>query len=276
MNSKLYPDNFSVIELGRRRLADSILTEYSYLPETRIGQHSHKLPYFNLILEGAYDETHGGRVRECRPAMLFFHPEGESHSDRFLGKRSRIFRLELGSRWLTRARECKVDLDRPAALRSRGGVWLASRLYRELYATDAASSLRVEGLLFEIVAEVASHNAEGQRPAAATPRWLERAKELIRASFSESISPVRVAETVGVHPIHLAREFRRHCGRSIGEYVRHLRVEFACREIRETKKTFLEIAAAAGFADQAHFARTFKRLTGLTPGQYRANFRPRR
>lgn len=275
MNSKLYSSNSAVIELRRRQIADSILTEYSYLPETRIGRHSHRLPYFNLILEGAYDETHGaGRVRECRPAMLFFHPEGESHSDRFLGKRSRIFRLEIGRRWLERARECAVELDRPAALSSRGGVWLASRLYRELYATDAASSLRVEGLLFEIVAEVVSYDAEGRQ--AATPRWLERAKELIRASFSESISPGRVAEAVGVHPIHLAREFRRHCGQSIGEFVRHLRVEFACREIRETRKPFLEIAAAAGFADQAHFARTFKRLTGLTPGQYRANFRTKR
>ena len=273
MNMKLYADNSSGTELRRRRIADSVLTEFAYPPETRIGKHSHPLPYFNLILEGAYDETHGGRVRECRPAMLFFHPEGESHSDRFLGRRSRIFRLEIGRRWLERARECAVELDRPAALRSGDAVWLASRLYRELYATDAASSLRVEGLLLEIVAEVAGHNPEGRRPAA--PRWLERAKELIRANFPESISPCRVAEAVGVHPVHLAREFRRHCGRSIGEYVRHLRVEFACREIRETCRPLLEIAAAAGFADQAHFARTFKRITGLTPGQYRANFRAR-
>jgi AraC family transcriptional regulator len=273
MNLKLYPENSPGTELRRRQIADSVLTEYAYPPDARIGKHSHARPYFNLILEGAYDETHGGRVRECRPAMLFFHPEGESHSDRFLGRRSRIFRLEIGRRWLERARECAVELDRPAALRSRDAVWLASKLYRELYAADAASSLRVEGLLLEIVAEVASRNPEGR--GAAAPRWLERAKELIRASFPDSISPGRVAEAVGVHPVHLAREFRRHCGQSVGEYVRRLRVEFACREITETRKTFLEIAAAAGFADQAHFARTFKRLTGLTPGQYRTSFRAR-
>ena len=273
MNANLYPSDFSGTELRRRRIADSVLTEFAYPPETRIGKHSHARPYFNLILEGAYDETHGGRVRECRPAMLFFHPEGESHSDRFLARRCRIFRLEIGRRWLERARECSVELDRPAALRSGDAVWLASRLYRELYATDAASSLRAEGLLFQIVAEVTSHNPSGQKRAA--PRWLERARELIRANFPEAVSPTRVAEAVGVHPIHLAREFRRHCGQSIGEYVRRLRVEFACREIRETGKPFVEIAAAAGFADQAHFARTFKRLTGLTPGQYRANWRAR-
>lgn len=273
MNPKRYPRQVLGLVLKRRQVADSVLTEYSYLPETKMGKHSHALPYFNLILEGAYEETQGSKTRECKSPMLFFHPEGEVHSNRFLSSRSRIFRFEIGKRWSERTRQCSLVLNQPLALSSGDAVWLASRLYRELYATDAASSLTVEGLLLEIVAEASRYKpaGEGRNP----PRWLQRAKELINSNFPELISLGNVAEVVGVHPIHLAREFRRYYRQSVGEYVRQLRVEFACREIASSDAPFLEIASAAGFADHGHFTRTFKRYTGLTPTQYRANFRAR-
>ena len=149
-------------------------------------------------------------------------------------------------------------------------MWLASRLYRELYATDAASSLVVEGLLLEIVAEVARYIPGGAR--SKPPSWLGQARELVSTNFSESLSVNAVAEVVGVHPVHLSREFRRYYHQSIGEYVRRLRIEFACREMAGSETPLLEIAVAAGFADHGHFTRTFKRLTGLTPSQYRGTF----
>ena len=68
----------------------------------------------------------------------------------------------------------------------------------------------------------------------------------------------------------LAREFRRRFGCSIGDYVRRLRIEFACRELAISDVPLYEIAFAAGFSDHSHFARTFKRATGMTPGAYRA------
>jgi AraC family transcriptional regulator len=73
-----------------------------------------------------------------------------------------------------------------------------------------------------------------------------------------------------VHPVHLAREFRRfeHC--TIGEYVRRLRIEQACRRLTHSTDPIAAIAAEAGFADQSHFARTFKRVVGMSPVQFRA------
>jgi AraC family transcriptional regulator len=274
MNQKLDPGQFLGYVHKKRQVVGSILTEYSYLPETRLARHSHRLPYFNLILEGAYDETHCGKVRECKPRTLLFHPGDEVHEDRFLGARCRIFSFELEARWLELARQHSLHLDRPLIFSSGAAVSLASRLYSELYATDTASPLAMEGLLLEIMAEASRlmPTAEGRRR---PPRWLERAKELLHANFSESISLSTVAGVVGVHPVHVAREFRRHYGRCVGEYVRQLRVDFASRELGETEKPLIEIAAAAGFADQGHFTRTFKRITGLTPGQYRSTFRSR-
>jgi AraC family transcriptional regulator len=50
-----------------------------------------------------------------------------------------------------------------------------------------------------------------------------------------------------------------------------MRIEYACRELMASNLAVINIAFAAGFADQSHFSRTFKRLCGTTPGRYRAS-----
>ncbi len=75
---------------------------------------------------------------------------------------------------------------------------------------------------------------------------------------------------VEVHPVYLATQFRRAYGQSIGNYQRQLRIEFACRELEKTQESMAAIALTAGFSDQAHFSRTFKRLKGVSPREYRS------
>ena len=75
--------------------------------------------------------------------------------------------------------------------------------------------------------------------------------------------------------MHLARAFRKHFGCTPGEYVRHLRIEFASRELSKSDTPLVEIALAAGFAHQSHFSRIFKRQTGMTPSAFRAALRLR-
>jgi AraC family transcriptional regulator len=96
---------------------------------------------------------------------------------------------------------------------------------------------------------------------------------LIRARFADPPRLDSIAEEVGVHPVHLAREFRRAYGCSIGEWVRHLRVEYACQALSSSTLPLATIAATAGFADQSHFTRVFRLLTSVTPSVFRKNFR---
>jgi AraC family transcriptional regulator len=63
--------------------------------------------------------------------------------------------------------------------------------------------------------------------------------------------------------------FRDFYGKSPGEYLRQLRLDWAEAQMRITDAPLSQIALQAGFADQSHFTRTFKRHTGLTPGKYR-------
>jgi AraC family transcriptional regulator len=78
-----------------------------------------------------------------------------------------------------------------------------------------------------------------------------------------------VAQVAGVHPMHLARLFRERFGYSMGEFVRRRRIAWACGQLAGSEATIAAIALAAGFADQAHFTRTFRRITGCTPSWYR-------
>jgi len=116
-------------------------------------------------------------------------------------------------------------------------------------------------------------------PAAVTertpPRWLHQARDLLHARFAGSPSLDEIAAAVGVHPAHLARVFRQQYGCTMGDYLRRLRVEFACRHMAAGDTPLVGIALAAGFADQSHFTKTFKSLVGMTPAEFQRQFRRR-
>ena len=259
-------------EARRLELADFTLVESLYPPGSRMPRHTHELAHISVVLRGAYTEYYGRQQRSGEPAMLVLHPPDEDHAVTFHEKGARIFSVHLKPRWLERVRVYSKILDRPADFRGGAPAWLAARLYHESRQTDGASPLMVESLALEIVATASRRAGPTERKA---PRWLERVREMLHACPSREVTFSGVAEAVGVHPVHVAREFRRHYRCTMGEYVRRLRVEAACRGLTGSDAPLSEIASAAGFYDQSHLTNAFKRLTGMTPGQYRRAFRPR-
>ncbi len=73
----------------------------------------------------------------------------------------------------------------------------------------------------------------------------------------------------GVHPLHLARAFRRYFGCSVGGYVRRLRVEAASCALLDADEPLARVAHRFGFTDQSHFTRVFARVMGVPPGRFR-------
>ncbi|HEX8736821.1 MAG TPA: AraC family transcriptional regulator [Pyrinomonadaceae bacterium] len=153
-------------------------------------------------------------------------------------------------------------------------IQLQMRLYREFQNINDASPLAVEGLALEMLAE-ASRRQIINKDGGAPPRWLKRARAVVHEEFSLRLSLDAIAQAVEIHPVHLARMFRKYYGCTIGEYVRRVRIENACRQMMTTEAPLAEIALANGFSDQSHFSRIFKRLKGMTPAEYRAGFAPR-
>lgn len=256
--------------LARREVAGLTLSECFYPARLRMPRHEHEPASFSLLLAGGYSESFRRETFDCAPACVVFRPPAESHAVAFAAD-ARIFRLDIEPRWLERLRDAGARLDAATRFASGRATRLATRLYEESRAADDFSALSVEGLALELLAEAGRARA---RHSASPPRWLERAREMLHDRFADAPTLTEVATAVGVHPSHLAHEFRRHYRESAGEYARRLRVEEACRALAETDAPLSAVAARAGFYDQSHFTNAFRRVKGTTPARYRALLRP--
>ena len=252
-------------EVIRRRVVRGfVLTELRYRSPSRHGPHEHRFPFFALLTRGGYAEhdVEGHFVYRCGTTR--FHPGDYRHHDDISERDTRIFCIEPTDDSffaLPRRTRCRSLLDPPGGDVSR----LAVTVLAELRSGETANDLVLEGLALQLLGELT-------RPPAgpAFPPWLRRVAERLREEFRESTSLASLAAEAGVHPVHLARSFRRYFRRSVGEELRRLRVEAASAALAREDCSIVEIAAASGFADQSHLARVFRRATGMSPAEYRA------
>ena len=101
------------------------------------------------------------------------------------------------------------------------------------------------------------------------PQWLKRAREIVESRFLEPLSVSEIATAVGVHMVHLSREFHRYNRCTMGELIRRRRVEHACHLMKYSNINLAEIALACCFSDQSHFSKVFKEHIGITPARFR-------
>jgi AraC family transcriptional regulator len=243
-----------------------VFSEGRYPADSSTPKHHHESAYFCLILSGGGAQTFGSRTRDFKPLTTIFYPPGELQSERFGKTDVHTFSFELSAYWLDRFRRHSAVLDRSSSVDGGLLASLALRLRREVRMFDEVSPLAIEGLTLEIIAEVARQAPPAKRY---MPPWIERVREYVDAHFADRFTLARLASLSGVHPVHLAAVFRRAYGRSVGEYVRALRVNAASQALSTPDTPIVEIAFATGFSSQAHFSRVFKRATGLTPTEYR-------
>ena len=111
---------------------------------------------------------------------------------------------------------------------------------------------------------------EYARGASREPAWLLRVCERLRDAAGDVPGIATLAEDAGVHPVYLARVFRRWRGCSPGEFMRESRIDRAIVRIAGSARSLAEIALDCGFADQSHMSRAFMSSTGMAPRQLRA------
>jgi AraC family transcriptional regulator len=255
--------------LKSREVAGLQLRDGVYSAKTGVPGHSHQQAVFCIALNGMCNEVYAGATRTYEAFTVEFLPPDHCHSLHFPFADMRAFGVNVPPQWLERAREYSLSVN--DSVHSHRGMLsrLMMKLYGEFAQTDEASSLVIEGLTLEMLAEVSRRQVKSERT---PPRWLAQTIEILRGGFSARLTVTQLASMVGVHPVHLTREFRRFHRCTVGDYIRHLRIEQASLELRTSTHSLAAIAAGAGFSDQSHFSRTFKRFTGMTPAKYRETF----
>ena len=264
--ARLRPGQFYGEVIKKHRCSGLILSELKYRTGLRLPEHYHQLACFCLLLRGDYSEYLGRKPVLYKPLSVVFHTAEMTHRDEVGINGGHFFVIEMESRWIEYLPEDAAAPVPTAPAQAGDLTWLALRLYREFRELDACSPLAVEGLILTMLAQVARLRLKAERQ---MPGWLTRAIELIREQFRQNLTISGVAAEVGIHPFHFSKVFQQFQKQAVGEFINRLRVQFACQELTGSDKGLANIALDAGFADQSHFTRVFKQVTGITPGAFR-------
>ena len=236
-----------------------------YGPGFRQARHADDRVQVSLVLAGRLVERVGRREEHAGPLSLVVKARGVEHADRYGVRGVLIGSLALegseGERLLDAGGSIPDWQWSSASPALRSMLRLVDRVQGPRGAFEAD-----DPDVLDVLAAVTSPASD--RAPRVPPAWIAR----VREQFDDGeIAPVRaVAARAGVHPVYLARAFRRWFGCSMSAYLRHARVSRAAALLPAGGTTLTHVAAAAGFSDHAHFCHRFRDATGLTPGRYRA------
>lgn len=257
-----------MVEAGRNDVAavDDLVGDQHYL--------SLNLDTAPLKLE--VKEPHGFKPFVVPPQSLWVSPSASPITLR-LNSTLCYLRVSLDPLHLGRLMTPSLDQVGPVQLRRTYAVESPQIRHLMLALKDEADSRNAHGLaMVEAVTSALGHllvrhaGVEQPRPihnrgglSAVAKR---RVLELIDATLDARLTVEILSREVGLSPAHFARAFKESMGRAPHQYLLSLRLARARRLLETTEASLSDIALRAGFADQAHFTRLFKRAFGTTPG----------
>ena len=260
---------FESVETGPFRV-----TRASFVGHDVLAAHTHDRTTFGVMLSGGFDvgftnAALGKRSHACVAGSVFTEPLAERHANRIGPEGASVLVIQPDPEGET-MRMFGPLLDAVHCFRHDGLARTARRIARELEAPDSLTPLAVHAQVLETLVWATRAVDAGARRPKGRPGWLRVVEEMIDDRFRDALRVDDFAREAGVSTSHLAAVFRETHGTSLGAALRGRRVEWAADQLATTDGSIASIALRAGFADQAHMTRVFKRRTGRTPGQWRS------
>lgn len=222
--------------------------------------HAHELPTFFLLSTGEHVDHLRHRDLKQEPMTLIFHPAGAMHATSVGVAGMQGLNIEFTPEWLGSQGIGLDEITTPKVLSS--ARWRLSAL-RFLTTAFNESDDDIETQVLDFIAPVVKRSWPNEK--VRSPEWLKHAESFIRTNYRSAISLNAIAEQAGVHPVYLARVFRRRYNCSVSEYIRSLRLAEAGRLVLLEGVTIGKASQEVGFADQAHFSNVFYRELGFRP-----------
>lgn len=180
---------------------------------------------------------------------------------------TRCFMVRVGSPILSRFPVDWREFHDAVSLQDWEASWLVKRLQAEFVGHHPSREIALEAIILQLLALTTRTSGNDRRDGESV--WLKKVRAHLDSQYLGEHRLCDLASLAGVHRVHLVREFRKHYGVTIGQHIRKRRIAHACELLARTDLLLREIAKVCKFVDQSHFSRQFKRMSGLTPAEYR-------
>ena len=259
-----------LLEAGRNDVAevDDLTFAHHYL-----GVNADERPVTIEVKEGS-----GFRAVTLEPGAAWLNPAGQGFSLRVRAAGPHAYvRISIDPLRFHRLVSLNEDSVTPVALRRAYGIGGAQMQHIVGALTNEAGDGTPSGLAFvdtlttalglQLVQQAGTSKPVPPRiRGGLAPAVRRRVLELMDAHPDAHLTIDALARVAGLSPAHFARAFKESIGRAPHQHLLALRLERARRMLEVPDAALSDVALRAGFADQAHFTRFFKRHYGLTPG----------
>ena len=216
-------------------------------------RHAHDKGSMTLMLAGSLREQVNKREVHARPLSMVVKPVGTEHANRFGGRGAHTLQL-------------RIDDDAATDGVLRDWRWD----HCNFAVRDFLAVLRLLRADDRPAAEIAAYDllsTVGESPmrTPGSPRWLLDVCAHIDDLLPGSVRVDDVARAASVHPVYLARQFRRFFNSSVTGYIAAGRAQHAAQLLCDTPSRLADAALRAGYSDQSHMTRALRAATGLTP-----------
>jgi AraC-like DNA-binding protein len=268
------------------RMADHLFWRDDALPfvEARFVQdgrdvcyapHSHETFSSGAILDGRCTYLNRSKREQIGAGTVVLMNPGDVHACNPIRDEPWAYRmLYWDAAWIARVQQEIGGHDEGfqpfAATAARDvGLYLAlNRLY-DVLVDPQADHLQKHETAVDFVADVQRASGNAAAAPSRSNAGVARAAGFIRDNCVRSLKLKEICAVAGLSASYLIRAFKTEYGMSPHAYLVNCRIEFSRQQLRRGLP-LAEVALAAGFCDQAHLQRSFKKYVAVTPRQYQS------
>jgi len=256
-------------DIGDMELLHARYINYSF------ARHTHEGAAIGTIEEGAESFYYRGAIHTATPGQIIVFNPNEVHTGQGADSRGWRFRMFYLDASLLRRASAEFSgqrrdipffaqpiIDDPElAMMLRG-------LHTSLEVNGSALERQTKFICtFARLAQRYADDRSAERSLGNEKAVVKTIRRYLENNYTENVSLDALATLSGLSSYHLIRIFRAEIGLPPHAYLEQIRINRS-REFLRSGTPIAEVASLTGFTDQSHFSRHFKKMTGVTPGQY--------